>query len=240
MKSNLMLKKFSRNSVAGTMNQKEIRTFFGGKMLYSDDVIKINNDSINYSQVVNDINNGYQYYNYDITSEWETQFYENLTDLKQNNQKISLFSQNETIKNINTKWEITINGSTILKDYLFYKLKEQRVFKIINSKDVYSNDINNAIYEYITYNIFPRYRLNDVKFYVKYYNIQDQSVYNTVILQYDPKFNVNVYNDANLSNIAIINYDKYKFDTITIQYNQSKPSNQYCFDYYFDLSFTKI
>ena len=146
MKSNLMLKKFSRNSVAGTMNQKEIRTFFGGKMLYSEDVIKINNDSINYSQVVNDINNGYQYYNYDITSEWETQFYENLTDLKQNNQKISLFSQNETIKNINTKWEITINGSTILKDYLFYKLKEQRVFKIINSKDVYSNDINNAIF----------------------------------------------------------------------------------------------
>ena len=47
MKSNLMLKKFSRNSVAGTMNQKEIRTFFGGKMLYSEDVIKINNDSIN-------------------------------------------------------------------------------------------------------------------------------------------------------------------------------------------------
>lgn len=235
-----MLKKFSRNSVSGTMNQKEIRTFFGGKIIYSEDNITINNDSINFSQDVSDNNNGYQYYNYDITSEWETQFYENLTDLKENNQTLSLFSQNETTLTTNTKWKIVINGAAILKDYLFFKLKEQRVFKIINSKDVYSNNINNAIYEYISYNIFPRYRLDKIDFYVKYYDITEQSIYDSLILQYNPKFNADVYDKNNLSNISVVGYDPYKFDNIVIQYSQSKPSNQYCFDYYFDLKFTKI
>ena len=51
-----MLKKFSTNSVPGTMNQNELRTFFGGKMIYSEDSILINNDSINFSQLVNNFN----------------------------------------------------------------------------------------------------------------------------------------------------------------------------------------
>lgn len=240
MKNNLILKKFSTNSVPGTMNQKELRTFFGGKIIYSEDNIYINNDSINFSQVVSDINNGYQYYDVSLAKNKEVNFYENLTDLKSNNQSISLFSQNSTSLNNNTKWEITINGSTILKDYLFFKIKEQRVFKNINSDEVYSNDINNAIYEYITANIFGRYRLNKIDFYVNYYDLKKQSIQDNIYLQYNPIFDVNVYKSENLSNMNIAGFDPYKFDLITIQYSQSKPSNQYSFNYYFDLNFTKI
>lgn len=241
MKSNLILKKFKVNSIPGTMNQKELRTFFGGKVIYSEDKIYINNDSINFSQVVSDgYNNGYQYYNYDPITELEVNFFENLTDLKTNNQTISLYSQDDIALSNNTKWSITINGSTILKNYLFFKIKEQRVFKDITSDEVYSKDINNSIYEYITNNIFSRYRLEKVDFYVSYYDIKTQSIYNNILLQYNPKFNVDVYKTENLSNMNVIGYDPYKFDSIKIQYNQSKPSNQYCFDYYFDLNFTKI
>lgn len=241
MKSNLMLKKFSVNAVPGTMNQKELRTFFGGKSIYSEDIININDDSINYSQVVSDYNNGYQYFDYStIPSNWETQFYENLTDLKFNNQAISLYSQSTDNLNNNTRWQIIINGSSILKDYLFFKIKEQRVFEIINASDVYSNNINNAIYEYITYNIFGRYRLEKINLYVSYYDIKKQSIYDDIRLQYNPKFNVDVYKTENLSNMTVVGYDPYNFSTINIQYNQSKPSNQYTFDYYFDLIFTKI
>ena len=57
-----MLKKFNTNTVPGTMNQKELRTFFGGKMIYSEDTIYINDDTINFSNVVGDYNNGYQYF----------------------------------------------------------------------------------------------------------------------------------------------------------------------------------
>ncbi|MCK9415204.1 hypothetical protein M0Q97_00935 [Candidatus Dojkabacteria bacterium] len=240
MKNNLILKKFSTNSVPGTMNQKELRTFFGGKIIYSEDNIYINNDSINFSQVVSDINNGYQYYDVSLVKNKEVNYYENLTDLKANNQSISLFSQNSASLNNNTKWEITINGSTILKDYLFFKIKEQRVFKNINSDEVYSNDINNAIYEYINANIFGRYRLNKIDFYVNYYDIKTQSIQDNIYLQYNPNFDVNVYKSENLSNMNIAGFDPYKFDLITIQYSQSKPSNQYSFNYYFDLNFTKI
>jgi hypothetical protein len=240
MKNNLILKKFSTNSVPGTMNQKELRTFFGGKIIYSEDNIYINNDSINFSQVVSDINNGYQYYDVSLAKNKEMNYYENLTDLKANNQSISLFSQNSTSLNNNTKWEIIINGSAILKDYLFFKIKEQRVFKNINSDEVYSNDINNAIYEYITANIFGRYRLNKIDFYVNYYDIKKQSIQDNIFLQYNPNFDVSVYKSENLSNMNIAGFDPYKFDLITIQYSQSKPSNQYSFNYYFDLNFTKI
>ena len=239
MKSNLMLKKFSTNSVPGTMNQNELRTFFGGKMIYSEDSILINNDSINFSQLVDIVNNGYQYLD-DSVIDFETQFFENLTDLKFNNQKISLFSQNINTLNDNTKWQILINGSAILKDYLFFKIKEQRVFKMINANEVLSNDINSAIYEYITYNIFGRYKLDRIDFYTSYYDIKKQTIYDNVLLQYNPKFNADVYKKENLSNMTIVNYNPYNFNTITIQYNQSKPSNQYSFDYYFNLNFVKI
>jgi len=241
MKSNLILKKFSTNSVPGTMNQNELRTFFGGKVIYSEDVISVNDDSINFSQVVSDTNNGYQYFDYSsIPVSWETQFYENLTDLKYNNQSISLFSQGSTDMNNNTRWQMSINGASILKDYLFFKIKEQRVFKIIKSSDVYSKNINNAIYEYISNNIFGRYRLDKINLYVSYYDIKKQSIYDNILLQYNPKFNVDVYKKENLTNMTVVGYDPYKFDVITIQYNQSKPSNEYSFDYYFDLNFTKI
>ena len=241
MKSNLILKKFSVNSVPGTMNQNELRTFFGGKIIYSEDTIYINGDAIKFSQVVGDYNDGYQYFDYNTMPEnWETKFYENLTDLKSNNQTISLFNQNAINMNNNTRWQIIINGSSILKDYLFFKIKEQRVFKAINCNEVYSNNINSAIYEYIAYNIFKRYRLDKINFYVGYYDIKKQSIYSNILLQYNPQFSIDVYKPENLSNMTVVGYNPYNFDKITIQYNQSKPSNQYSFNYYFDLIFTKI
>jgi hypothetical protein len=241
MKGNLILKKFSVNSVPGTMNQNELRTFFGGKVLYSENKIYINDGSIPFSQVTTDYNYGYQYYDFDTMPEiWETSFFENLSDLKLNQHTISLFSQTSTNISDNTRWKISVNGTNILKEYLFFKIKEQRIFKAINAKDVYSNNINKAIYEYISYNLLKRYRLEQVAFFVKYYDIKNQNLYNDIILQNDPKFNPSINENENLTNITVIGYDPYKFDNIIIQYNQSKPLNQYRFDYYFNLIFTKI
>lgn len=241
MKGDLILRKFSTDTVPGTMNQKELRTFFGGKIIYTEDKIYINDDSIEFSQVTSDYNYGYQYHDINtIPDEWETQFFENLTDLKLNNQTISLLNQNDINLNNNTRWLVTINGSNILKDYLFFKIKEQRVFKVINASEVYSNNINNAIYEYIMHNIFGRYRLERIDFYVSYYDIKKQTINEPIRLQYNPQFNVDVYKKENLTNMNIINFNPYKFDNINIQYNQSKSSSQYSFDYYFDLNFTKI
>ena len=237
-----MLKKFSTNAVPGTMNQKELRTFFGGKVIYLEDTISINDDSIKFSHVVSDYNNGYQYFDVDsIPEDWETQFSENLTDLKYNNQSISLLSQTPDNKLNNTRWKITINAKSILTDYFYFRLKEQRVFKMINANELLFNNINNAIYDYIKYNIFGRYRLDRLVFYVKYYDLkQDQSIYKNVLLQYDPKFDVDVYSEENITNVKVATFDQYNFDTLVLEYNQSKSSTQYTFNYYFDLNFSKI
>jgi hypothetical protein len=241
MKSNLTLKKFSTNSVPGTMNQNELRTFFGSKIIYSENVINIDDDSINYSHVVGDYNNGYQYFDRStIPDDWEVDFSENLTDLKNNYHTISLLSQTSENMLINTRWQININASSILTNYLYFKLKQQRVFKMINANELYSNNINTSVYEYVKNNLFSRYRLVDVKFYIQYYDIKEQqSLKKNILLQYNPKFNVDVYSDVNYTKLSS-NYDSYKFDSVILQYNQTKPSNQYSFDYYFDLVFSKI
>lgn len=235
-----MLKKFSTNVVPGTMNQKELRTFFGGKMVYSEDIIQINDDTIDYSHVVSNFNDGYQYFDINtIPEDWETKFYENLTDLKSNNQKISLLSQDSDTKANNTKWQIEINASNILLNYLYFKLKQQRVFKMINANETIYKNINNAVYDYAKTNLFSRYRIADVRFFIKYYDIKTQSVYKNIMLQYNPKFNIDVYSEENYVKLGS-SYDPYKFDSITFQYSQIKPSNQYGFDYYFDIIFSKI
>ena len=233
-----MLKKFSTNTVPGTMNQKELRTFFGGKVMYSEKLIYINDDTVDFSHVVGDYNNGYQYFdNTTIPDDWETNFSQNLTDLKGNYQKISLMSQDAASMANNTKWQIDIKASSILTDYLYFKIKQQRVFKMINANETYSNNINNAVYDYVKKNLFSRYRLIDVKFYIKYYDLSKQSINKNIMLQYTPNFNVEVYNQENFVKLNS-KYDQFKFDNVMMQYSQTKPSNQYGFDYYFDLIFS--
>lgn len=239
MKSNLMLKKFSTNPVPGTMNQKELKTFFGGKVLYTESKIYINDDSINFSQVISPYNNGYQYFDAEtIPDDWETKFSENLSDLKMNNHSISKLSQTTANLTNNTRWQISINGTSILRDYLFFRIKEQRAFRMINAIETYSNNINNSIYDYINFNLLVRYRLEQINFYVSYYDIKQQTIQNTILLQYNPKFDVSVYDKSNLTNIGIVNFDPWRFDQVVVYYYQSKPSNQYGFNYYFDLIFS--
>jgi len=243
MKSTLMLKKFIITPISGTMNMKELRTFFGGKAAYVENVITINADTINFSCVSSGSNIGYQYFDKDtIPDEWELEYSENLTDLKANNQSISLLNQTTNNLQNNTRWQIKINAKSILQDYLFFKFKESRLFKSINYTDVYSGNINNATYEYIKNNIIGRYKFDSMKFYVKYKDIKiDQSIKKNIILQYNPEFDVDVYSDEYLvTDFSLVNLDIYNFQTLTVQYNQSKSSSLYAFDYYFDIVFSKV
>ena len=82
--------------------------------------------------------------------------------------------------------------------------------------------------------------MDSIQFYVKYYSITDQTIYNNIILQYNPTFNPDVYKSENLTNVSIQGYNPYNFNSITVLYNQNKPSNQYNFNYYFDINFSKI
>jgi len=242
MKSTLMLKKFDTKTVPGTMNLKDLRTFFGGKLIYTEDLININDDSIQFSYVLSGKNTGFQYYDDNIPDDWETSFVENLTDLKKNNQTLTLLNQNADNLINNTRWQVIIKAKNILTDYLFFKMKESRIFKMINYTDLYNLSINKSIYDYIKNNIINTYKFENIEFYAEYYDIKvDQAITKNVLLQFNPSLDVDTYKPENyIKDINIINLNIYDFENITIQYNQSKPSSQFGFNYYFNLTFSKV
>ncbi len=243
MKSNLILKQFDTESIAGTMNIYDLRTFFGGKIAYTEDNIRINSDAVEYSYMSSGKENGYQYFDKDNAPEYlETEYIENLTDLKDNYHSISLLNQTSVNLNSNTRWKIEINSRRILQDYLFFKFRESRAFQSIEYLDLKNKSINDSIYKYIEYNILDNYKFESVDLYISYSNIPKiQSIKTNILLQFEPIFTEDVYDEENkVFNFNIVNLDKFKFSNIVINYFQTKSSNIYKFDYYFDLNFVKI
>ncbi len=243
MKSNLILKQFETDKVAGTMNFHNMKTFFGGKIAFIEENIHINSDAIEFSCVSAGKEQGYQYFDkYTIPEEWETEYIENLTDLKDNYHSISLLNQSSVNLNTNTRWKIEINSRNILRDYLFFKFKESRTFQVINYNELYNKSINDSIYNYIDWNVLNNYKFDSIDFYVLYSNIpESQSIKKNILLQFEPNFTEDVYTELNkVNNFNIIHLDEFDFSEIVINYFQIKSSKIYKFDYYFDLNFVKI
>lgn len=243
MKSSLILKKFETDGVPGTMNMKELKTFFGGKMLSMENNININNDAISFSYVYGGKNTGYQYFDKDnIPDDWEQEYIENLSDLKSKYTTLTLLNQSVSDLNNNTKWRFEIKVRDILRDYLFFRIRENRVFQGIEYFKFYKKGINNSVYDYINWNLMDKYKFDGLDFYVKYYNIPEQSSIRTnILLQFQPNFTEDVYLSENkVSNFNFISLDVFKFEKIIFHYYQIKPSTNYKFDYYFDLKFVKV
>lgn len=243
MKSNLTLKRFDTSKVPGTMNVRDLRTFFGGKIAYTEDNIKINSDAIEFSYVSDGKEAGYQNFDKsDIPEDWETEYIENLTDLKDNYHSISLLNQTSVNLRTNTRWKIEINARNILRDYLFFKFRESRTFQVINYDELYNKAINDTIYNYIDWNILSSYKFDSIDLYILYSDIPKlQTTKKNILLQFEPNFLEDVYIEENkVSNFNVVNLDEFDFSNIIINYFQIKSSDTYKFDYYFDLNFIKI
>lgn len=241
MKSDLLIFQYYKKYVAGTNSDKEKRTFFGSKMLNIEDEIVINNESIQYSELVNTGNtNGFQFFSYDSS---ETIKIKNLNTVKENNTDINLQSQNQVDLLNNTRWILRINAKKILEEYLFLRLKEHRVFKSISFDQLNSIDINTYIRRYIRNNVLNRYEFSKIDFYVKYENIVEENmVYGDNKIKYNPKFDNNVVNESNLvQNVNVQNIENIlKLNNLQIHYNQTKKSSEYKFNYYYNIYFKKI
>lgn len=252
MKSDLIIKKFKTQYQPGTQMMTETRAFFGSKMMSIEDNITIDDSSIQYRQfwnpntglTVQDLGrNGYQAFDSDITNIMnETIFLTNMSDIKLKFHTIQLLQQSDTDLRNNTKWQITIDIQHILEEYLFAQIKAARTFKCITYQDVAFRNINASIYNYIESNLLSRYKLNTFNLYVQYYNIlQDNSIYSTTKLQYNPLWDKTVKIPANIvSNVNISLTSLNNLVPIVINYSQTKPSTNYKWDYYFDLSYVRV
>ena len=173
MKSDLIISKYKTEKVIGTKSSYDTKTFFGSKMIDIEDSIIIDNSHIQYSEVYDTVdkkNNGFQYY-IDVDN-LEKQYLIYLDDLKNSNNTITLVSQPPIDFLINTQWLLIINWKTILTEYLFYKLKESRVFKSIRYTDLLTENVNYFIHKYIENNLLNRYQFTNIDLYIEYTYIQ--------------------------------------------------------------------
>ena len=235
MKSNLMIKRYKTELDNGTKNMKTIKSYFGSTLIDIEDEIIIDNSALKYKDI-----NGYQ--NYNLSNNNDEEKYIDLTTLKTVNHNIKL--QNQDISNLvnNSKWIIDLNIKNILNEYLFAKIKESGSFKAVKDNNTKNNNIDLSIYNFIKFNIINRYQFNKIDFYVKYLNLESSNVFNRNLIQYNPVYNENLYNDLYLiKDYKIMKKDEFENLTpIKILYNQNKSSKDYKFDYYFNIFFNKI
>lgn len=253
MKENLVIKKFKKESVNGTFNLLEEETFFGTKVMEIEDDIIIDDKSIQYFQywldadINNQIeidlakNNGYQYHDF---NDFQEQFYiMDVVNLKLNKHTISKQQQSTIDEKNNTRWSIEIDIRNILREYLFAKIKERRSFKSIPYYNFKNKDINSSIYEYIDLNLLDRFKFTYIDFYIKYTDIKNNTIYNNITLKkFDPKFNSDIEDDIYKNTNVNVQIDNFTdpIARLQISYNQSKSSDQYKFDYYFNIHYKKI
>jgi hypothetical protein len=248
MKSNLVIRKYQTQTVKGVKSAKEVKSFFGSKLIDIEDDIYINDISIQYSEVVNKVsiqNDHYQYYDVNLLHP-EVNILRSLDDVKYENHSIDVYSQKDPsvdAVNKNYEWIMVINARNILREYLFLRLKESRVFKTIRSEDLLERNINTYINNYIDTNLLNRYNISELAFYANYFDvIQDSTVFTKGQVLKGPNFNKNVFNESKrIKNVNIMTPDYLNnLDTVKIIYNQIKDYRRYKFDYYFTISYKKI
>jgi hypothetical protein len=253
MKDNLIMKQYDEEVKNGLYNLLEEETFFSSKIMELEDKIIINDLGIQYYEYQfdaepNDLTgqtqskmNGYQYNELNIFT--ETFNLLDLVEIKDKYHSIELSQQSSYDKAHNTKWIITINIKEIIIDYLFAKIKERRTFKSLNYNNFLNQNINESIRKYIELNLLDRYNFEKIDFYVKYTNINKNSIYNIGTLkQFEPLFLQEIESDENQVKNVITKTDDFLklFEDIKISYSQVESSKEYKFDYYFNLHFNKI
>lgn len=255
MKSDLTLKKYNTTKVGGVMSSKEVKSFFGSKLIDIEDVIYINNISIQYSEVVNRRDtrfNHYQNYNHEAkignvisTLRLETVILKSLDDVKYENHSIDILTPKDPnlgVKNQNYEWVMNINAKNILREYLFLRLKESRVFKTIKSDDLVEKNIDVYIKNYINENLLNRYNISDLSFYAEFFDVlKDSNIYQGQTTK-TPRFNKTVFKESNrITNVSVVTPDYLSnLDTVQVKYNQTKDYKKYKFDYYFTITYNKI
>jgi len=242
MKNDLIITRFKTEPTIGTKNSYDPKTFFGSKMVDVEDNIIIDDINIQYSEVRNIVidnnikteNNGYQYF--EDLDEIEKVILKNLSDLKLEKHTINLVSQSTIDLQNNTQWILYIDWKDILTEYIFYKLKNRRTFKCIRYDNILNENINYYIKEYIRYNLLNRYNFSEIKFYIKYYDLDDGNENVDPNLLFNPIFSPELKIDDNLiKDINVINTN----DKLTVNYKQTESSENKKFNYYFDLFFVK-
>ncbi len=228
MRRNYISPEFTYVKKNGSMNMIEQTSFFGSKMIDIMDSLTISNENIIYYQTQNK-----DQLNFSLEKNLPPILYSSIIDKNTNHVIKSDESQSKIQYESNTKWIITVDIKTILTNYLFATLKKYRTFEGVKNNMTIYNNIDTAIYEYISKNILDRYKYKSLQFFVEYVPFsQDGS------LRYKNNF-IEISNVSNITNKIQVMVDDDQ-SVANIIFNQENSSNLYNFNYYFNLDFEKI
>ena len=229
MRRNYISPEFQKNNVYGTYNMLEQSNYFGSKMLIIEDSISIINQNIIYYQK----SNGEQI-DYDTETTLESTIYSSSDDKLLNHTLILDQSQSQYNLDNSTNWILNINLNSLLTNYIYAQLKKFRTFEgLKNEMNIY-NDVDVAIKKYIRLNVLNRYKYSSIDLYIKYNDLRNQN-----ILRYKNTWNENII----ISNYKVSNFQSatdLNQNNVVIQFNQSQPSKNFNFDYYYNVNFVKI
>ena len=228
MRRSYISPEYRNNKIYGTFNMYEESNFFSSKMLEIEDLINISNEDIIYYQKLTgeqlDI----------IVESAQTSFLFSSSTSKLQNHTLTLDpSQPAYQKNNNTRWILEVNLSTIFYDYIFATLKKYITFEGIKKEMTIESDVNAAIRKYMENNILNRYKFQSINLLIEYKDLRDQN-----ILRYKNVWKPTL-TEANI-------FTKKQTETasddskIKVIFNQERSSEEYCFNYFFNLLYKKI
>ena len=220
---------YSNNRVYGTFNMIEESNFFGSKMLEIEDALSIDNQDIIYYQ-----NDKGEQLDFSIESSLTSYSYSSVVDKSQNHTLILDEKQTQYQKEKGTKWIMTIDLKKILENYLFALMKKHRTFEGIKNDITLYNNVSVALKSYIDFNVYNRYKMSKIDLFISYKNLRSQNV-----LKYK-----NIWN----SKVALTEnkFNKIQTETavdgsiIKLMFAQDKPSDDYVFEYFFNIKFEKL
>jgi hypothetical protein len=229
MRRNYMSPEFNKVKVYGSFNMVEESNFFASKMLDIENSIYLQKQDIIYYQ-----NLSGEQIDFSVESTLASNVYSAINNKRDYHTLKIDETQTSTQKNKNTKWNLEINLRQILSDYIFASMKRYRSFEGLTSKMTRYESVNVAIQRYVEFNVLDRYKLGEVELFISYKNLRSQS-----LLRFKNDWNPNVESDTN-------KFTKLQTETamdgssIKVSFNQEEDSQQFSFDYFFNLYFEKI
>lgn len=229
MRRNYISPEFQYDQVYGTFKMSEDSAFFGSKMLEIEDYINILSDNLVYNQLST---------NEQIDESTEKNLPEIVYDAtvdKGVNHKIELdLNQTDAQKKTQAKWILTIELKTIINNYIFATLKKYRTFEGVRNSIVLSNNVDIAIYDYINRNVYSRYKLLRVEFFILPVDLCGDGT-----LQYSNEFDQFIESDKN----KITDFQTQTSSDgseIRLLFAQKNNAEEFSFKYYFNLYFEKL
>lgn len=228
MRRNYMSPEYSNNLVYGTLNMIEESNFFSSRMLEIEEEIIIDNIDMIWYQ-----NSEKEQLDISLESTFAPYIYSTSQDKKDNVSLTIDESQTPIGINIrNIKWIFEIKIKEILTNYLFANLKKHRTFEGVKNAYTIYDDVDEAIIQYIKNNVLNRYKFKKIDLFISYINIGESEK-----LKYSNNWNSNLSSESlTKSYQSFLNSDE---SVIKLTFSQPN-SNNYIFDYYYNIQFDRI